>query len=335
MLILSHKIFTNIKNYSSPEYISQLFFSESTPSENLLIYIKYFQNKIIKNINEDFILYFFIAYLLENKLQITIQNELFNFPNINKNNNYDKEAFEILSNHTHYLPLFFEMLISFSPSKIIDLLIPNLSCNTSFLSIIQPDILSSSLKVVSKSNRMRRINLLTEMLKIILTNNYNKILIDIIIECYHDLAVNFSFKNEYYYEINDIIEWAVLGPTLFEKLVSLHSNQNDLYFLNNYTKECERLCNEFERVLRHPTLSEESQIFYNNEIQRLVKIRKIIFNKINRINLLKIIKEKNAALTIQNAWYNHITKICNPNHPYMQKKFMNLLEKNDIFMVKK
>lgn len=350
--ILTNIIYQKIKNYESPEKIVELFNEQCQPQrtsicltnsckaekeryikednekkENLIKYIQYIQEKLVPHIKEENVLYFLMAYLFENQL-IYIDENIFYFPDAKKGN-YNKEAYEILKNNNQYTNLFFEILISFSNYKIIDLLIPNFSINPSFLSIISTKTLRKSLKVIAKNHRMRKINLLTDMLKIILTNGYNKDLIEVIIESYHDLAINCFFRSDYFYEIHDIIEWSITCPTLFEKLISIDLSHKDIPYLERYEKECCRLSNEFERVLRHPTLSDESQKFYCREIERLSKIRRVISNIIQRIIFLQNIMEKNAALRIQNAWYNYIEKICHPNHPKMQQRFnsLNYLDK--------
>ena len=166
---------------------------------------------------------------------------------------------------------------------------------------------------------------LTDALKIILVKNYNRNLVDVIIESYHDLANNNCFRDEYFWEVADILEWSVTCPSLFEKLLSIELNEYDVFYLERYDSECNRLCNEFERVLRHPTLSDYSQEFYKNEIVRLNKIRKFITKAIKRVSIIKKIKQKNAALIIQKAWYNHVERICHPDHPKMKERMLSFL----------
>lgn len=336
----SNNVFQNIKNYNNPENIIKIIKEEGEPTimydkickedqikyqkkdsenfEKLIICIKYFQEKLVPEIKNDITLYFIIGYLLENKFNICIDTTIYNY----QNRCIHKEAFTILNENPQYIPHFINTLALFCPYNIVVLLVPSFTGDTSLLSIIQPETLRYALKFISINHKMRRITLLTDMLKIILTNNYNRNLSDVIIECYHDMAVNNFFRYEYFWEIGDILEWSVTSPKLFEKLISIDLNESDIYYLEKYGEECMRLCKEFDRVLKHPTLSEYSQIFYKNEIERLTKINKYIGLVNKRISMIKTIKINNSAKIIQNAWYNHIERICHPNHPKMQERLL-------------
>lgn len=351
MLILTYNIFQNIKNNTSPEIIYQLFENEAKPpnfpikfeslcyedqikfikkeqedKENLRKYVLYFQEKLVPTIKEDIVLYFFFAFLLENRLLIFTDKTLFFYPNIHKNNNYNKEAYEILKIYPQYIELFFDMVSSFAPSVITQLIVPTLNNEISFLLILDSKSLRIALRAIYKKSEFRKMHLLTDILKILLTKNNKKEIIDIVIESYHEIA-NYS-RCDFLYEIKDIIEWSCSCPTLFEKLLNIGINDEDFYYLDNYEIECNRLCIEFERILKHPTLSNYSQNFYKNEIERLIKIKNVISNIKKRIVFLKTNTQKYAARKIQNAWYNHIERICHPNHPITQARLKNLY--NDI-----
>jgi len=331
--LFSNNVFQNIKNLNCPRNIIKILIEEAEPSpfqlwqedekednHKLLQCIKYFQDCLVPNILIDKVLYFIMGYLLEYKFQIFIDTKLFDYQNVT-----DMEAYEILKEYPQYIPNLIETLAMYSPYQITCLLVPAFTNDTSLLSIIQPDTLKYALKFVFVNHRMRRINFLTDALKIILVKNYNRNLVDVIIESYHDLANNNCFRDEYFWEVADILEWSVTCPSLFEKLLSIELNEYDVFYLERYDSECKRLCNEFERVLRHPTLSDYSQEFYKNEIIRLNKIRKFITKAIKRVSIIKKIKQKNAALIIQKAWYNHVERICHPDHPKMKERMLSFL----------
>ncbi len=342
MLILTNNIFQNIKNNTSPEIIYQLFENEAkSPNfqlcyeeqikyikkekedkENLSKYVLYFQKKLVPKIKEDIVLYFFFSFLLENRLLIFTDKTLFFYPNIHKNNNYNKEAYDILKIYPQYTELFFDMIASFAPNVIRQLIVPNFSNDNTFLLILDSNSLRIALRAIYKKSEFRKMRLLTDILKIVLTKNNKKEIIDTVIESFHEIA-DYS-RYDFLYEIKDIIEWSCSYPKLFEKLLDIGINDSDFYYLNNYEIECDRLCIEFERILKHPTLSNHSQNFYKNEIERLIKIKNVISNIKKRIVFLKTNTEKYAALKLQNAWYNHIQKICHPDHPITQTRLKNL-----------
>jgi len=275
-------------------------------------------NKIIPIVNNDKFLFLISGYLLNNKLAIIIESGIFEYSYIDQFGNYDLEIFKTLHDLPSYVSIFVEMISEFFPMHFLEIL---KSKNYNIIPILKASDLRLGLENISHKSQVRVFYFLIDILKKMLNDPIRRNdLIDVIIDCFHIISRR-SMKREYLYEVNEIIELSVICPSLFQKLINLELNNNDLAFLSNYSKECQRLMKEFERVLNHPSLKEESRAFYENEIIRLNQIRKISDNVADKIVILKNIREKCAARRIQNAWFSYVEKICHPNHPKMLQRF--------------
>jgi len=290
--------------------------------EELTNFIEYLQNNLMNKISNDYILYLMIGYFINRKFNdIYMENGFYEIYD-----NYGDiwgEVIYQLDNNMEYLPIFIDLLGEKFPIEMKELFIP-LHKNNILKKIQKEDFIKGIEIIYDKYRNCLLFSILTYILK-------EKIerpdLIEILVNYFHRLG-KYS-RIEYFNEIYSYIEESLIDYNLFEKLINLKLDKNDIFYLENYTKECHRLINEFQRILNHSSLKEESKIFYYNEIERLTKISYLTSNIKQKIIILDKIRQINAANTIKNAWYNYITKICHPDHPFIQDRFKKLYQKID------
>lgn len=152
-------------------------------------------------------------------------------------------------------------------------------------------------------------------------------ILDIIVKVIHKkIFINnlYGEGSMFFNEIAELFEYQYIDSSIYEKLLDfpdyVHQNLIDCG-REILIKELSRLEEEFLRVLRQDNLSKSSFDFFTLEIKRISEIRKTIGLTLNRVETLRVIRKNVACKIIRNAWFEHIKRICHPDHPKMQARF--------------
>jgi len=335
-----------IEDYNN--FVSKFSYKNlSKYKEILKYYVQFAIDNIVPFVNDEKILYLMIVYLfhkminfeilekfnddLISKVCFEIDNKLFFFPHIVNNFNYDLEILVTLSEFPQYIPVFIRILETFNLDKILDLLLPKM--NIGIINLISPVDFEKCILNLVKKSKYRFFYPLSLVLKDLLRKYERFDLVEVILKIYNSLCNSRESKIHFFYELKEILEWPEFSINICKKILNFSINYNDMYSITSVHIYCEKLIIEFERILRHPSLSNEAINFYCKEINRLNEIKDEIKKNIDRLIKIDLIKKNSAAKKIQNWWYNYITKLCHPENQFIIERFKNFREKNDSFFI--